>query len=283
MTDHRCLDNGHVRAIWSARFSQELWESALSTVCEVRPDLVAYVAQLAESHTGIEAIALRYCAGTDRSALMSMLEHLLERSDNSLKDEPFAIFRLRNLDWRGREFLYARNLGRDLPKLREAMLHPAHRSSPMRGGVVDLATLLPAIELVRDLRGDSNWWERYQLSEVVAELGDPAVQAYCLAALVNGPDWLRDWVKKYYLTRVEGLTSDTLDDDMIAVLLADFNVPDQITVHGYNPLGSIATDRLVIERLLPLAQGASVAVRQNLALVLDAAGDRHGKRYLMPA
>jgi hypothetical protein len=38
-----------------------------------------------------------------------------------------------------------------------------------------------------------------------------------------------------------------------------------------------------MERLLPLAEGASPAFRQNLALVLSAAGDRHGKRYLMPS
>jgi hypothetical protein len=101
--------------------------------------------------------------------------------------------------------------------------------------------------------------------------------------VVDGPDWLREWVKVSYLHKAEGLLSDALDDDMIGVLLADLNVPDRIREHWYNPLGHIATDRFVMERLLPLAEGASPAFRQNLALVLSAAGDRHGKRYLMPS
>lgn len=283
-TKHCCLDHRHVRAIWSARFSQGLWESALSAVCAVRPDLAVYVMQMAEVHTGIEAIALRYCAGVDNKALLSMLEQLLERDDTSLQGEPFAFFPLRKLDWWGRELLLARSLGRDLPALRKALLKESFAAPPMRQGILDLATLQPLIEMARTSHSDQeSWWERRWLGGIVAQLGNAEVQAYCLASLVDGPAWLRDWVKRDYIGQIEGLTSDALDDDMIAVLLADLNVPDRISEHSYNPLGHIATDRLVVERLLPLAESASAAFRRNLALVLRAAGGRHGKRYRMPA
>lgn len=283
-TKHRCLNHHHVEAIWSARFSQKLWDSALSAICVARPDLAIHVAQMAEAHTGIEAIALHYCAGADKKALLPMLELLLERNDNSLRGEPFGFFPLRKLDWRERELLFAHSLGRDLPSLREALFNEPFDSPPMRRGVVDLATLQPAIEITcTSHSAEESWWEPWTLGELVAQLGNTEVQAYCLASLVDGPDWLRNWVKRDYLGQVEGLTSDALDDNMIAVLLADLNVPDRISEHWYNPLGHIATDRLVVERLLPLAESASAVFRQNLALVLRAAGDRHGKRYRMPA
>lgn len=279
---HRCLDRRHVEAIWSARFSETLWCGALSGVCASRPDLVDHVARMAEAHDGIEAIALRYCAGVGNEVLFVALEQLLERDDESLQDQPFAFFPIRELDWRERELLFVRSLSRNLPGLRTALLKAAFRAPPMRRGVIGLATLRPVIELVRTGCSREDWWERHELGGIVAQLGNAEVHTYCLSALVDGPDWLRLWVKEDYLQQAEGLTSHTLDDDMIAVLLADLNVPGRLSEHWNNPLGHIATDRLIVERLLPLAEGASTDFRQNLSVVLSAAGDRHGKRYLMP-
>jgi hypothetical protein len=280
---YSCLDCRHVERIWSVRLSGGLWDSALSIVCQVRLDLADRVMHMADARSGMEAIALRYCAGADKKALISILERLLERDDSSLQDEPFALVDLRNLDWWGREQLLARSLSRDLPALRKALLEDSFEPRPLRRGVLDLSTLRPVIEIVRDLPGDQeSWFQRDRLSSVVAQLGNAEVQAYCLASLVDGPDWLRDWAKRYYIRRVDSLTSDSLDDNMIAVLLADLNIKDGIHVLWNNPLGRIATDRLVVERLLPLAESASATFRRNLSLVLRAAGDRHGKRYRMP-
>ncbi len=225
---YRRLGARHVEAIWSARFSQGLWASAMSDVCLLRPDLADHVARMAEAHDGIEAIALRHCAGADNEILMVALEQLLQRDDESLQDQPFVILPLRKLDWRGRELLFARSLVRDLPTLRTALLHQVVEASPMRRGAIGLGTLRHVIGMVRASLGPDEWGERDGLGEIVAHLGDAEVQGYCLSALVDGPEWLRHWVKTHYLHQAEGLRSDALSDEMIAALLADLNVPGKI-------------------------------------------------------
>jgi len=99
--------------------------------------------------------------------------------------------------------------------------------------------------------------------------------------MIHGPERLKHWVKAHYLRWVEDITIDALTDDMVASLLSDLNIPGKIMEFWYNPLGRLATERFVRERLIPLASGASSAFVENLEIVLKVAGDRHGKRYLI--
>lgn len=282
-TLYRCLDHRHIDAIWSARFSESLWDHALSQVCSLRPDLKPYVEQMAEAYDGIEALALRYCSGADNQTLFAELEQLLESSDIALKDQPFNIFSLSELDWRGRETLLVQSLARDVPGLGFSLIESLRDISTLECGSVNLATMRPAIRLVEvELESDEQWWIQYRLGSIVAYLGDAEVRDFCLDALVRGSERIGRWVKGRYLGSDNSLTTDALDDDMIAALLADLNAPNRISEYLYNPLGLIATDQFVQQRLLPLVEGASTTFLNNLALVLKVAGDRHGKRYLLP-
>jgi len=278
---YACLDKRHIEAIWNARFSQSLWASALRRVCQMRSDLADYATELSGKHDGIEAIALRFCAGAKDELLFQATEQLLQRDDASLKDEPFSIFNLRKLVWRGREELLVKTLSRDIPQLRKALLDEPFRSARLRQGQIGLDLLKPVIDLLETYEED-DWITKSRLGETVAVLGNNEVRDYCLRALVQGPTYLQNWVKRHYIGRAEGLTTDALDDEMVAVLLADLPVPGRIFEHWYNPLANIATDRFVRDRLLPLASGASEPFRENLRIVLSAAGDKLGKRYRMP-
>lgn len=279
------LDHRHVEAIWSARFKEVLWDSALSRLCQLRPDLKAHTEKLADTHQGIDAIALRYCVGTNNEKLFAALEQLLALDDATLRDQTFGYFNLRKLDWRGHETLLVKSLVRNVPRLRKGLLDSEEFNSPaLASRCIGLAEMQPVIELVDSKVGNvkDSWWQNRQLATMVARLGDAEVQAFCLNALVDGSKRLRRWIKGNYIGAVKDFTSDMLDDNMIAALLADLEVPNQISEYWYNPLGYIATDRFVQERLLPLARGSSVTFRDNLVLVLKTAGDRHGKRYRLP-
>ena len=210
------------------------------------------------------------------------MEQLLQSDDATLKNQPLAILPLCKLDWEGREVLFVQSLARDLPELRHALLRDQDVLQTMARASIGLPMMQPAIELFeRGLGARDERWLHYQFGNVVAHLGDVEVQALCLDALVHGSKRLRQWVKEHYISASAHLTSDALDDEMIAALLADLNVPGRISEHFYNPLGLIATHQFVQERLLPLAQGASGKFRENLALVLKEAGNRHGRRYLL--
>ncbi|MCS4242547.1 hypothetical protein M2418_002073 [Rhizobium sp. BIGb0125] len=280
---YNCLDHRHIDAIWCARTSQSLWDHALSQLCLVRSDLTPYVEQMAAESNGIEAIALLYCCGLDNQTLLAKVEELLELSDADLKLQPFEIFEVGDLEWRGRETLLVQSLAREIPMLRQSLVSSSNLISGLAGESVNLAIMKPIIELVEDLQESSqSWWISRRLGPVVAHLGDMEVRTFCLNSLVHGSEPIRHWLKTSYLSSLEGLTSDALNDDMIATLLADLNVPKRISEYWYNPLGYIATDRFVQERLLPLVESASTTFLDNLEIVLRAVGERHGKRYLLP-
>ncbi len=165
---------------------------------------------------------LRRCA--DNETLFAALEQLLGLDDTTLKHQPFDILPLRELDWRGRETLLVQSLVRDVPRLREVLLNHSMFSQPLARRSIDLTMMQPVIALVEMMFDDQKlWWNLYRLGIIVAHLGNEQVQAFCLDALVHGSSRLRLWVKQHYLSQAVNLTSDALDDDMIAALLADLN------------------------------------------------------------
>ena len=80
----------------------------------------------------------------------------------------------------------------------------------------------------------------------------------------------------------ENVSTDDMSDDAIAFLLADLSRSNALNEMWNNPLGHVASERFVTERLIPLARGASDTVLKNLRIVLQAAGDRHARRYFLP-
>ena len=240
---------------------------------------------MADAQPGIEAIALRFCAGGDNELLFLELAAFFKLDDASLRNQSLEFFGLRQLDWKGRETLLIQTISRDVPSLRRSVLvrHGLHDGfETLSRGSIGLAEMKPLITLMEAGVDDeeSAWFIQDAVGGLVARLGDAEVQDFCLNSLVSGSPRLREWIKEHYLRGLDGISSDALDDYMIAALLADLNVPNKVDRHWYNPLGYLATEDFVRERLLPLADGASEAFRDNLELVLKVAGDRHGKRYL---
>ena len=84
---------------------------------------------------------------------------------------------------------------------------------------------------------------------------------------------LRRWIKDQVLHFMDNISTDDMSEDLSHANAINY---------WRNPLGSVASDRFVTERLIPLARGASETVLENLHRVLKAAGDRHGRRYFLP-
>ena len=128
---------------------------------------------------------------------------------------------------------------------------------------------------------NKEFWRKSALGSIVARYGDKAVRRYLLDQVAKGEPSDRHWIKDCVLRYIDNISTEDMSEDAIAFLLADLSRTNAI---GYwrNPLGSIASERFVTERLIPLARGASETVLKNLHLVLDAAGDRHGRRYFLP-
>lgn len=275
------LTLNHVHALWQGRFSAEFWDEALRRVCHLRPDLAEEMASIARGTEGIERIALLSCLSGDLAIIHEELERLASQSNSELALQPFNITDLADLDWTGTGSLYPRLLVRDVPLLRSSLLGG---SSPceIRGlGSLGPEALIPISEMAAALQGEEHYWHKRQLGGIVARYGDQDVRSYLLDQLSHGKLPVRRWVKTYVLPFLDNVSTDDMSEDAIGFLLADLSRTDALSIWN-NPLGHVASERFVTERLIPLCRGASETVLSNIRIVLKAAGDRHGRRYLLP-
>ena len=272
-----------MRAIWRGRFSARSWHDLLHRLCQLRPEFADEVTSICHSTEGIERIALLFCLDADASMLRKELERLDSQPDTELARQPFDIFKLANLDWRETGSLYPGLLVRGIERLRSSLLGGGFPSDVKGLGPLGLDVVIPIMEIAAALQGEAIkvYWHKHQLGSVVARYGDKDVRGYVLDQLGNGEPHVRLWIKNQVLRFMDNISTENMSEDAIAFLLSDLSHPNAINV-AHNPLGSVASERFVTERLIPLARGASETVLKNLHLVLKAAGDRHGRRYFLP-
>jgi hypothetical protein len=84
---------------------------------------------------------------------------------------------------------------------------------------------------------------------------------------------------RFVLPYRSDLTTDAFNEDSTSFLLADLNRQASLGLFGGHLLGSTATEQFVVERLIPLVADAKPPLSENLRLVLNQAGRRHGRRY----
>ena len=278
----------HVRALWRGRASTgPWWYKILHKLCRMRPQFAKEAALIASHAEDIERIALLFCLDTAPMTIHRDLERLASSSDMELMRQSFEMFRLADLDWTGTGSLYPRLLARDIEPLRRSLLDGSSMPDIKGLGQFGPDVLIPVAKVAAALSeeehwGEEHWWVKRQLGSIVARHGDPDVRGYLLDQLAHGDVQVRSWVKVHVLAQMDGVSTDEMSDDAIAFLLADLPRSGALNELLNNALGHIASERFVSERLIPLARGASETLLKNLRIVLNAAGDRHGRRYLLP-
>jgi hypothetical protein len=284
--DCRDLVNGlaieHVHAIWRARFATNFWNDVLRKLCDMRADFAEEMASIASRAEGIERLALLNCLAPDPTVVQEELEWLVSQSDAELARQPFNIFQLAKLDWTRTASLYPRLLLRNIPPLRRSLLGDTFPCNIK--GLIQLEpdVLVPLVNMSAAVpQGKDTWWDHAQLGNIVGRYANQEMHTYILNQLAYGENKIRHWIKIYVLTHMESVSTDDMSDDTIAFLLSDLSRNNAIH-EFFNPLGHVASERFVSERLIPLARSASDIVLKNLSIVLKAAGNRHRRRYLLP-
>ena len=278
----RSLRNEHFDAIWRRRSSAHFAVESLHALCRLRPDFAEKAASIAESCEGIERLALLYCLDSKLAILYEELRRLASLSDEELSRQPSNILYLAELDWVGTDLLYPRLLVRDGKQLKCSLLG-ARCPCTIKGlGSLGIEVIIPIVQMAAALPNEEKtWWQKHQLGSIVAGYGNQDVQAYLLDQLAHGEAKIRRWIKIHVLPFTRDVSTDQMSEDAISYLLADLSRTNVAQSPFRNPLGHVASERFVMERLIPLAGGASHIVLRNLKSVLRVAGDRHGRRYLL--
>lgn len=115
---------------------------------------------------------------------------------------------------------------------------------------------------------------------MLGEWGTEEVQK-CLVQEFNSPaSEFRQVLHDYVLPRMTDITIEQFSEDSISYLLAELRCGNN-TFPEDSPLGQLASEKFVNERLPPLLSVPDADLQKGLRVALRAAGSRHGRRYLL--
>ncbi|GAB2923587.1 hypothetical protein GCM10027093_73620 [Paraburkholderia jirisanensis] len=275
-TDHLArlealLENGDAWAV-----------DALRQVCSRRHDLASLVIDRAQRAGALRKGVMLYCANPGNlSPIFEALDELATLTAEERQTLNVKALRRIEFDWLGKDALFTKLL-----KLRDSRLV----SALLRGGSHPQLRGLHRIDV-----GDIEWW-LFWLSElendretkilvgamgsVLVEYGGAVTSRLLLTEFQRVDSPFRSVLFKV-ISHMSDVSTDTLSEDAISFSLADLRRSDSATGFEGHLLGKIATERFVTERLLPLLPIAEGSFLENLGAVLDQAGKRHGRRYLL--
>ncbi len=280
-TGWECFTAAHVAALFDTADQSPSGSSllALGLLAEVRPDLRLVAEALASTCTGLKQYCLRLALGQDHSTpLLGVLQQAVAEATTDWQNKEWEWLQSVPLDMRSQPDLVS-----DMIRLRNphviAMLANCHYRWIGLG-----AHQLPldwSLEWFRELQ-DSN----------------KATTEHLLAVLTHGTDQetLLEWLTEFNLPETPyrneisrllarmrlhsaDLTTEDLSDSAIAYLLNKLQYEEN-TYYAVNILGELASETFVREYLLPLRPADPIGIR-NLRKVLDEAGRRHQRRYLV--
>lgn len=281
------IGDEHLDSVWKQRRVADFWADFLRVLSQRLPHVASRLSVLAGAAGGIERIALLSCLTPEPKAatLRTELKEFSSYSEAQLAAEPLEIFDLCDLDWSGAEELYLDLLTRKNVRLAKSLLGGALPPTVHGIGRISIAPAQDILDWITDIADNNNdtWWLRRQIGSLLARCADEEARELILTTLENGLSGRRGAIKSCVLDYCTDLSTDDLGEGAISYLLADLSVEGRISRHFHNPLGHLATEQFVTERLLPLAHTGSKTFERNLRIVLDAAGGRHARRYLLPS
>lgn len=255
---------------------------ALKCLCSGRPDLAEVVKARAATRTGIAKSSLLYCtAAVEGAPIFEGLRELVGMSPEQRMQEPTHLLAQIEINWAGNETLFVQLL-----KLRES-----HLALAVINQVYEQNCALGQLEI-----GSIDWWldwfiseadpsRRYWLQDRLSRLFASHLSVETRHAFViefnKAGSKYRGVLADSILLKQNELTTDDFSVDAVSFLLADIDRTEMIDSWQGHLLGQTATETFVTERLLPLMPTAKDLFLTNLQKVLQQAGSRHGRRYLI--
>lgn len=275
-----CISYNHVSRLLD--FIEEHWVgNTLKIICAARPDVAEYVLKKAQATDGLMKAMLLHCACPNETApVFSELKRILALDDDGQKIIPFKVLAVIDIDWSGQESLFV-----DLLKSKNLdLISPILGSSiPVQLdnlGVLDFGDLIWCLEWMRDVSGDpENSWFLSRLGYVLANYVDDKTKSFILSEFNFGTGF-RGVIFDFIIKRMD-VTTDDIESEAISFLLADLSRDERDSKMDCSFLGAAATEAFIVERLFPLLLTAQEPLKNNILRVLDYAGARHGRRYLV--
>lgn len=262
--------------------------SILKFICLKRPDLAEIVTEAALKSKGVFRLVLLYCNSFRQPEMFwNYIKELANSDLTAFSNEPFYLFKHLKIEWMGNFPILLKLLEKDNFDLIYGLL-----DSIVLRRTFSIDFPLPkklilelldkwTIDEVRKMHfKDHLFYER--LGEFLAQYTTSDIQLLLVELFNDSNSPYRFFLLNSVIGRLPDLTTNQLTEDAINYIMSDL-FRRRSNWFSPNPIGRIATESFVQEKLLTLLSRTEEPLRTNLRYVLLDAGNKHRKRYLMVA
>lgn len=282
--DNKALLSGltYAHAVRLQEFIQRPCASdALKQLCRAQPEIATKVKIDALTKSGLLSALLLHCADPqDMEPVFYELARIADLTTDERRNLPLKLLEDIDIDWMGRELLFIRLLRlRDI-NLASAIVGNSFPVSLKNLGALDIGDINWWLEWMRDgLTIEDGSWFLFRLGDVFGTYTISQTRKFFIEEF-NRASEFRHLILDYVLERLD-VTTDEISSEAISFILAELSRERSERGLGSSFLGAAATENFITETLLPLLVGAQDPLRKNLLNVLERAGARHGRRYLI--
>ncbi|AKU95770.1 hypothetical protein AKJ09_02434 [Labilithrix luteola] len=250
---------------------------ALYALCRNRPDLAERLATLPRSSSVVCDAIVLFCRSNDDELAFDVLRQLVGLSAEQRHHEPLHFVAQLDLSWKRTGKLLI-----DLLKLRDATVAGPvlERALDEEVAGVELGPIGWwtdwLVESASD--GDEHAWFADRLSRFLVAHMSADQKSRLVASFADVGVVYKRVLARTVFMRMSDLSSDAFAETELLFLIDELHVPAD-SFYGHL-LGGIATERFVIERLVPIVTSEASRFQKNLRAVIRTAGLRHGRRYL---
>lgn len=259
---------------------------ALRHLCDARRDLAALVEQSASCKAGIAKAALLHCVTpTNLIPVFDALVQLTTLSEEERNREPLGLLKRIKLDWSGKADLFVELLRVRDEKVAQALLGDAIPANFDNLDTLEVGAiewwLEWMLEVERTSTDNSGYWFLNQLGALFANQVGKEKRDLFVAEFNKADSKYRKLLLRFLIPYFKDTTTDAFNEDTISFLLADLNRGAPVNPITGHLLGNAATERFIEDRIVPLLPEAQPPLADKLRAILDQAGSRHGRRYVV--
>jgi hypothetical protein len=256
---------------------------ALQCICAGRSDLAEITRERASGRLGIGKATLLYCASPEETEpVFEALGEIVRMSPEQRANQPTHLLEGMDINWAGHEELFLQVLRIRDTQLALAVINQVYDERDCLLGRLEIGQIEWWLDwLIEESDPNARYWLQERMSWLFSVCLSREVRHAFVVEFNKLGSKYRLVLAHSILLHQSELTSDEFSPDAISFLLADLSRKGSTGDWRGHLLGQTATEQFVAERLLPLLPEAKGAQRSNLQKVLQQAGARHGKRYLL--
>ncbi|MBI2417786.1 MAG: hypothetical protein HYV28_07765 [Ignavibacteriales bacterium] len=278
----------HVKCLLkNMKSAKETWNlKALKCICANSAILNDEVKLIADSTSGLEKVLLLYCTMfQDDSEILNELVDISKLSFEEQNMQPLYLIEDIDFNWEHKEDIFIVIFKSKSKKLISTLFHGSIPPEFLNLKKVDIGSVYWLLDWMIELTLNddefNNIWFLMQLGGFISKYLDPE-QHMCIVEMFNRGDLkYRQLIFQFILPYFNNLNTDSFSEEAIQFLLKELKSKSRPNIYIGTILGATATDSFAKERLLPLLKTAKGKYRSNILGVLEEAGKRHGKRYVL--